>query len=313
MSMLVSVIVPSYNQGRFIGATLESILQQDYAQIECIVVDGGSTDETLEVIQTFSDPRLSWVSERDKGQSDALNKGLARINGEIVTYLNSDDLLLPGAVAFAVQYFEQHPNADLLYGDGHYVDADGKRLTSFKSAPFDLALCVLNGQNLAQPGTFWRRIVTEKIGLFDVGMHYRMDFDYWLRAALAGFRLEYVPGERAVYRLHDQSKTISQRATFVKDWEVIIRRFFERNDLPSNLLALKTEALNVIDWWKTKNLWLDGNYAEARPALRRFLRDHKRGRTLLAATMLFDSYAHTPVTKTMTGLLRRATGVEIFR
>jgi glycosyltransferase involved in cell wall biosynthesis len=313
VSRLVSVIVPSYNQGQFIGATLDSILQQDYAELECIVVDGGSTDSTIEVLKSYDDSRLSWLSERDQGQSDALNKGLLRASGDIITYLNSDDLLLPGAVAFAVQYFERHPDADLLYGDGYFVDAEGKRLMPFKSAPFDLALAILNGQDLAQPGTFWRRIVSDRIGLFEVSFHYRMDFDYWLRVALAGFRLEYVPGERAVYRLHGESKTVAQRATFVKDWEVIIQRLFERHDLPANLRALEAEAFNVVEWWKAKNLWLDGKYREARPVLRRFLRDHKPARRVLAATMLFDSYAHTPVTKTLTGLLRRATGVEIFR
>lgn len=313
MSRLVSVIVPSYNQGQFIRATLDSILQQDYTELQCIVVDGGSTDSTVEVLKSYHDPRLSWLSERDQGQSDALNKGLQRASGEIITYLNSDDLLLPGAVAFAVQYFEQQPDADLLYGDGYFVDAEGKRLTPFKSAPFDLALAILNGQDLAQPGTFWRRTVSDQIGQFEVGFHYRMDFDYWLRAALAGFLLCYVPGERAVYRLHGESKTVSQRATFVKDWEVIIRRLFGRYDLPANLRVLEAEAFNVIDWWKVKNLWLDTNYAEARPVLRRFLRDHKPARRVLAATMLFDSYAHTPVTKMLTGLLRRTTGVEIFR
>jgi glycosyltransferase involved in cell wall biosynthesis len=313
VSLLVTVIVPSFNQGRFIGSTLDSILQQDYAQLECIVVDGGSTDETLEVLKNYRDTRLSWISERDEGQSDALNKGLQRASGEIITYLNSDDLFLPGAVAFAFEYFEMHPNVDLFYGDGYYVDAEGKRLMPFKSAPFDLALCILNGQDLAQPGTFWRRHLSDRIGLFDENLHYRMDFDYWIRAALEGFHLEYVPGERAVYRLHGESKTVSQRAIFVKDWEVIITNLFERADLPARLLTLKSEAFNVIEWWKTKNLWLDENYAEARPILRRFLRDHKRGRQVLAATMLFDSYSHAHLTSFVTILFRKITGKEIFR
>ncbi len=313
MDHVVTVIVPSYNQGYFIGMTLDSILQQDYHRIECIVVDGGSKDETLDVLQSHTDPRLAWVSEPDKGQSDALNKGLQRATGDIITYLNSDDLLLPGAIAFAVQYFDQHPDADLLYGDGYFVDAQGNRLSAFKSAPFDLAMCMINGQDWAQPGTFWKREVTQGIGLFDPTLHYRMDFDYWIRAALAGFRLQYVPGERAAYRLHGESKTVSQRPAFVHDWEIIVSRVYGRSDLPDEVLALKAEAFNVIDWWNTKNLWFDGKYAEARPGLRHFLRDPKRGRRLLAATMLFDSYLHTPVTKLLRYLMRRTTGVEIFR
>ncbi|MBI1257808.1 MAG: glycosyltransferase [Chloroflexi bacterium] len=313
MEPLVSVIVPSYNQAQYIGATLDSILQQNYAHLECLVMDGGSKDQTVEVLQTYTDPRLTWVSERDKGQPDAINKGLQRSSGEIITYLNSDDLLAPGTIAFAVDYFAAHPTVDLLYGDGSFVDAHGKRLSPFKGAPFDLELCVLNGQDLAQPGTFWKRTVTDKIGLFDLGFHYRLDFDYWIRAALAGFHLEYVPGERAAYRLHGESKTISQRAAFVNDWEVILARLYEKPDLPDNLVSLKGEAFNVLDWWKTKNLWLDKKYDEARPKLRHFLHDHKTGRKVLAATMLFDSYFQTPVTKMLTSSLRRTTGTEIFR
>lgn len=310
---LVSVIVPSYNQAQYIGATLDSILQQDYAHLECLVVDGGSKDNTVAVLQNYSDARLTWISERDKGQSDALNKGLQRVSGEIITYLNSDDLLASGTIAFAVQYFDQHPEADLLYGDGYFVDARGRRISSYKGAPFDLSMCILNGQDFPQPGTFWRRKLSQQIGLFDVDFHYRMDFDYWIRAALAGFHLEYVPGERAAYRLHGESKTVSQRATFASDWEVILSRLFEKPDLPNNLLPLKEEAFNVLDWWKTKNLWLDSKYSEARPKLRHFLHDHKKGRQILAATMLFDSYFRTPLTQLLTDSLRRVTGAEIFR
>ncbi|HVU13946.1 MAG TPA: glycosyltransferase family 2 protein, partial [Phototrophicaceae bacterium] len=174
MTSLVSVVVPSFNQAQFIRATLDSILQQDYPALECIVVDGGSTDKTLEALQAYADPRLTWISERDKGQSDALNKGLQRISGEIITYLNSDDLLNPGAIRFIVEYFDQHPETDLIYGDGYFIDAEGKQIASYKSAPFDLELCLLNGQDLVQPGTFWKRALTEKVGLFDVDLHYRM-------------------------------------------------------------------------------------------------------------------------------------------
>jgi len=307
------VIVPSYNQAQFIGATLDSILQHNYRQLEFIVVDGGSKDKTLQVLQSYSDARLSWISERDKGQSDALNKGLQRASGDIITYLNSDDLLDPGAITFAVQYFDQHPEVDLLYGDGYFVDAQGRRLSAYKSAPFNLSLCILNGQDLAQPGTFWKSGLSKKIGLFDVDLHYRMDFDYWIRAALAGFRLEYVSGERAAYRLHNESKTVSQRAAFTQDWEIILTRIFQNPDLPDTLLPLKEEAFNVLDWWKTKNLWLDKKYEEARPKLQHFTHDRKRGRRILATTMLVDSSLQTPLTQSMIVVFRRLTGKEIFR
>ena len=296
---LFSIITPSYNQGQFIQATIDSVLGQSYRNIEYFVIDGGSNDNTLEILQQYSDPRLTWISERDVGQSDAINKGLRRATGEYLTYLNSDDLLLPDSISFAVQYFEQHPQVDLLYGDGYYVDMQGKRLSAYRSTRFALAECLFDRQRLAQPGTFWRKQVTEAIGLFDEELHYRMDFDYWVRAALAGFHLEYVVGERAAYRLHDDSKTIAQVMAFPKDWDVIVRKVFSQRDLSPALLELKDDALEQADWSLTTTLWLDKRYREVRPKLRKFVRARKISRCLLAGTMLVDAYLDIRLTKSL--------------
>ncbi|HYO87021.1 MAG TPA: glycosyltransferase family 2 protein, partial [Candidatus Limnocylindrales bacterium] len=199
----VSVIVPSFNQGAFIGHTLDSILGQDFADLECLVMDGGSTDETVGVLHRYSDPRLIWVSEPDRGQSHAINKGLARAQGQVLTYLNSDDLLAPGAVASAVTYFEAQPEADLIEGDLNFIDAGGAVIGMLPGRPFLLAELLSGRHRFNQAGAFWRSSLTRRIGLMDEGLHYTMDHDYWARAALAGAQIVYVPGVRASFRLHE--------------------------------------------------------------------------------------------------------------
>jgi glycosyltransferase involved in cell wall biosynthesis len=310
---LVTVITPSFNQGNYIRATIESVLGQDHPQLQYIVVDGGSTDETVSILQSYSDPRLTWISEADRGQSDALNKGMKQAKGDILTYINSDDLLLPGCIQETLTYFSTVTEADIVYGDVTFINDSGKTTGNAYGAPFNQVLAVLNGQDLPQPGTFWRRRVMESIGWFDESLHYRMDYDYWLRASFGGFRLDYVPGIRAAYRLHGSSKTVSQTAKFQNDWLCILKRIYERDDLPPEVEAVREDAFAGAEWWHAKNLWLEKDYAEARPLLRRFLHDDKRGRQVFAASMLIDSTLHTPLTRLMALSYKQVTGRSIFR
>jgi len=283
-------------------------LTQDYAQIEYLVIDGGSTDGTVDLLRRYNDPRMTWVTEKDHGQSDALNKGLLRSTGEIITFINSDDLLMPGVIQFAVNYFNDHPETDALYGDGEFIDAEGKYLSAFKSAPYDLPFAILGGQALVQPGTFWRRRVTDAVGLFDTSLHYRFDFDYWLRMGLSGFQLDYVPGKRAAYRLHSASKTVSQSDRFLGDWEKIVHRIFTRQDLSPELRRLQPEVEEYLEWHKAKARWLKGERVEARPLLRPFLIRKRWGRRALAASMLVDVYFHTSLTNLVASIFTKITG-----
>src|SRR5262245_18944056 len=135
---LVTVVTPSFNQGRFIRATIESVLSQDYPDIEYIVMDGGSTDDTAEVVKDFAG-RLTWISEKDRGQSHAINKGFRMAKGEIVAWINSDDSLVPGAVAHAVRAFVHHPEAGAVYGEGYLIDRAGRITSRFPATePFNL-------------------------------------------------------------------------------------------------------------------------------------------------------------------------------
>lgn len=214
---IFSIVTPSYNQGAFIRTTIESVLTQDYPRIEYRIMDGGSTDNTLQIIKEYEhDPRLHWVSERDKGQSDAINKGLQHISGDIVAYLNSDDIYLPGTLRRVVDYFEAHPTIGMVYGDCHLIDSIGtiigqfgKNMGTVSEKSTSSRRMISQGDSFPQPATFWRREVMDRIGLFDTTLQNVMDYDFFVRVALS-FSIGYIAEPLAGYRLHPASKTISQ-------------------------------------------------------------------------------------------------------
>lgn len=310
--VLVSIIVPSFNQGQFIRATLDSILQQSYRLIECIVIDGGSIDSTLDVLKNYNDERLHWISEPDNGQTDAINKGIHKAHGDLISYLNSDDLLIPEAVQFIVDRFINHSEVDVIYGDCLLIDETGKEIGISHSKPFQIGDLLTGKYPIRQPGTFWRANVSRKIGDLDINLHYTMDADYWLRMGLSGFNLEYVPGTRAAFRLHSHSKTVSLRSPFFSDWLMIMDKTYGSPILPAEIQALKPESYAFVEWGIAKTHWLEGDYAVARPLLRKFLFGRKWTRRMLAVPMLIDSYLHTPFTRWVDYLVGRLTGKEIL-
>ena len=289
---LVTVITPSYNQGEFIRATIDSVLSQDYNHIEYLIIDGGSTDSTLDVLRSCTDPRLTWISEKDKGQSDAINKGLKLAKSDILTYLNSDDLLLPSSIKFVVEYFMQNPTADLVYGDCQFIDAEGERVGVVNAFPFDLKRLILGTQILSQPGAFWRRRVTEQIGYMDETLHYTMDVDYWLRAALAGFHLQYVTGVRSAFRLHAASKTVSQQSKFWDDWATMLDKAYA-SDEAAPIATFKQAAYQRLTWNRLKERWLSGDYNVA--DLKPFLRQGTAKRRFIALVMFVEAYTRIPL------------------
>src|SRR5579885_209830 len=209
---LISVIVPSYNQGRFIGETLRSILEQDYPNKEVIVVDGGSTDSTLGVLRSF--PGIRWISEPDRGQAHAIHKGLLLARGEILAYLNSDDVYRPGALSTVAEVFAHEPETMILTGDCDYIDADSRTVGFIKARyPGIAGLLRYWGwdkwQAIPQQSTFWRRSLVAKVGFFDSDLHFVMDLDYWLRAARQ-HPIRVVDRTLAAFRLASGSKTIDR-------------------------------------------------------------------------------------------------------
>lgn len=286
----VSVIVPSYQQGRFLRYTLDSVLSQDFRDLECLVIDGGSTDETIDVLRSYNDDRLHWVSEKDSGQSDAINKGLGMASGEFLTYLNSDDLLLPGAISAVIGAFEPNSQADIIYGDMRFIDADGTTRQHFEGRPFDLEEALSGHNPISQPGTFWRRRVTQRIGLMADDMHFCMDLDYWIRAYFDGFQLVYVPGERSAFRVHDESKTVARTNGFVNDWNAILGRIERDPSSDAATKALVRRSRGAFSFLWAREYWRQGKRQEAVPLLRVVLSADRRPTHLIGALlMLIDA------------------------
>ena len=203
---LVSIVTPSLNQGRFIEDTIRSVLEQRYPRLEYVVVDGGSSDGTLPILQRYGG-KLRWVSEPDRGQGAAVNKGLRLTSGDIVGWLNSDDVYEPGAVAAAVDYLGQQPNTAMVYGDATHVDEKNEEIGPCAYVgPFDLDRLVHESDYIVQPAAFFRRSAFEAVGGLDESLHWGMDYDLWLKIARR-FRIAYLPRKLARYRQTGQNKT----------------------------------------------------------------------------------------------------------
>ncbi|MFN0101028.1 MAG: glycosyltransferase family 2 protein [Bryobacteraceae bacterium] len=205
---LVTIVTPSYNQGHFITATIESVLSQDYPRIEYIIMDGGSTDFTAEAVRPFLD-RLTFISEKDRGQTHAINKGLRMAKGEVVAYLNSDDTLLPNAVTRAVAALDRHPDVGAIYGDGYQIDYHGNVKGQFPfTEPFNLWKLTFALDYILQQSVFFRRSCVEEIGGFNEDLHFGMDWDILVRLGKR-YGLAYVPETLGCLREYDEAKSFS--------------------------------------------------------------------------------------------------------
>ncbi len=212
---LVSIITPSFNQARYIEQTIQSVLGQDYPRIEYIVVDGASTDGSVEIIKKYADKLAWWVSEKDSGQAEAINKGLARATGEIVTWLNSDDYYLPSAVSAAVKVFEENSEVVLVYGNMLAVDERGNPFNTltYKQLTLQDLLCF---QIIGQPAVFFRREVLSKTGMLDPTFHFLLDHHLWIRIAQHG-KILHVDQTWAAARYHAEAKNRAKAAEFGRE------------------------------------------------------------------------------------------------
>jgi GT2 family glycosyltransferase len=209
---LISIVTPSYNQAQYIEQTLHSVLEQGYPRIEYLVVDGASTDASVEVIKKYADKLSWWVSEKDSGQGEAINKGLARAKGEIIAWLNSDDYYLPGTLSKIVNTFEENPDVVMVYGDMLAVDENGQTINTLKYKQLSLQdlLCF---QIIGQPSVFFRREVLEQTGGLDTSFHFLLDHHLWIRIAQQG-KILHVPQLWSAARYHAEAKNRAKAAQF---------------------------------------------------------------------------------------------------
>lgn len=254
MTVKVSIVTPSYNQAQFLEETLRSVLEQDHPDIEYIVVDGGSTDGSLEILQKYASRLAWWVSEPDRGQTDALNKGFARASGEILAWLNSDDTYQPGAVAEAAAYLQAHPEAGMVYGDANLIDEHGSVLGRFPARQTDYARLLQGSVHIPQQASFFRADLWRQVGPLDASFYFAMDYDLWVRLAKIS-PLVYHPRLWANFRLHGQTKTLSSDD---RCYPEMLRVYRREGGKPWGRLALKARLRPLVYAWLPLKLrlWL---------------------------------------------------------
>jgi len=222
----ISVVMPSFNQGSFIEAAIRSVLLQGYEDLELIVVDGGSTDETVEILRKYEPWLTFWVSEPDAGQADALYKGFARSTGEVLAWLNSDDMYCPGALDAVGLCYRQHPDSGLVYGDCEVIDAEGVVTDTIRGEAGDLER-LLTRNIVPQPSAFFSRRAFDRAGGIDSGLHFIMDYELWIRMMLRGEVFRYLPVCLSRFRWYRVSKSGSYSTQFGYEYLSLLRRLLE--------------------------------------------------------------------------------------
>jgi glycosyltransferase involved in cell wall biosynthesis len=205
---LVSIITPSYNQGHFLEETIRSVLDQDYPRIEYIIVDGASNDNSVEIIRSYADRLAWWVSEKDKGHADALNKGFAHASGEIIAWLNSDDTYTsPHVISEAVEFLQAYPQTGMVYADANLTDNSGQVIGSFPAKQTSYEAMLRGSVHIPQATTFFRKALFEQVGPLSLTLFFSFDYDLWVKLAKVS-EISYLPRLWANFRLHDSGKSV---------------------------------------------------------------------------------------------------------
>ena len=263
----VSIITPSYNQARFIEQTIQSVLNQDYPDLEYIIVDGASTDDSVEIIKKYAGCLAYWLSEPDSGQSEAVNKGWQRATGEIIGWLNSDDLLMPGAVSRMVKAFQETPEMSVIYGDVISIDQEGQIFNIMRFDQWNLD-DLMTFKIISQPGAFMRADVLRQSGYLDRQMHFLMDTHLWLKMAQFA-PIRYLPGVVAAARYHPGAKNVAAGARYGQDAYKIVEWMKTQPILQEKLLRNPRQVWAGAHRISARYL-LDGG--DAKSALRDYLK-----------------------------------------
>ncbi len=268
---LVSVVTPSFNQAEFLEEAIRSVLLQGYPNVEYIVIDGGSTDGSVEIITKYQKWLTYWISEPDRGQSHAINKGLQRARGEVLGWLNSDDVYCPGTVRAAVDFFELHPDVALTYGQADMIDSDGHAVGPIPWKEFDARVCIARHRYIIpQPAAFFRREAVQRVGFLDERLSYCLDWDYWIRMALAGLKVSGMPQPLARCRLHPAAKTVRELLGPHEEMVTWVDRFFSQT-LPPNIATLKRQSRSKALLNLARYHFYASQYTDARRAVFRGL------------------------------------------
>jgi glycosyltransferase involved in cell wall biosynthesis len=213
--MKISIITPSFNQGTYLERTIQSVLSQEYSDLEFMILDGGSDDNSVEVIKRYESQLAYWVSEPDKGQAHAVNKGLARATGEVIGWLNSDDIYYPGALETVAEHFASHPDSQFVYGHANYINSQDEEIGPYQTRPWSYSE-LKHHCFICQPSTFFRREVVEQYGGLDESLDFCMDYEYWLRC---GRQVPFARMDRTLSasRLYPENKTIGSRTAVLQE------------------------------------------------------------------------------------------------
>jgi glycosyltransferase involved in cell wall biosynthesis len=252
---LVSIVTPSFNQARYLEETILSVLDQDYPRTELIVMDGGSSDGSLAVIEKYAARLAHWVSEADLGQTDAINKGFSLARGEIYAWLNSDDTYRPGAVGEAVEALRQRPDVGMVYGQAYYVDEAGRAMARYPAGPTDHRGLRRGVTTIPQQTTFFRSRLWKMVGPLDPSFYYAMDYDLWVRLSAVS-PIAYVRRPWANFRIHDASNT--RREAF-RCWPEMMRVHFREGGSRFSILYAKYLVRRIVEpvmpWRMTFRRW----------------------------------------------------------
>jgi glycosyltransferase involved in cell wall biosynthesis len=284
---LVSVIIPAYNRADLVCETIDSVLSQDYPHVEVLVLDDGSTDHTVEVLESYGS-RISWSTHPNMGETRTVNRGFSLAKGEILTVLSSDDLFLPGVISKAVETLQNNPETVVCYCDYLFIDDSGKVLQFWKSLEFDLLDVLRDCECPPGPGAFFWREVAEKVGGRDERLRGVADFEFWLRMALEG-SIQRVPGFGSAFREHGHSTSVAGLSTDIgQELLTVVERYFERPDLPEAVRAVRQEAIggaNFVAGCRCgNNFWFQLRcFARAFP----YISNRRRLRALLELTQGF--------------------------
>lgn len=280
----ISIVTPSFNQGAYIEKTIDSVLSQNYPNLEYIIIDGGSKDQTVDVIKKYEKYLTYWISEPDRGQSHAINKGLGRASGDLLTWLNSDDWLLPGALSSFASEFNARPESGLIVGVGEMVDLAGQVTEVFSPGNMIDRTTLLQwfrGSWFLQPACMFRRSVWEMCGPLDENEHLVFDIDFFLRASEAGFIFHTISATLARALRHDQAKTTAF------PWQTYVEGAFviERHGGDGEIRRQADLLIRQIEKMAKQLAWYERNYANVishplvrlvRPLAKRLARDESR-------------------------------------